>query len=275
MWKKALKFIAFLLIGYLFIVGLLTLLQDQLIFHPSSELWDSPERLGLEWSEHRVETSEGVTLHGWMIGDPSDKSVVVYSHGNAGNISGRVDIAGDIARQGTAVFLYDYRGYGKSEGSPSEDGIYKDGEAVVHYLRGSLNIATDRMIFFGRSLGGSVAARQAAEFEGAGLVLDSAFISGKEIATDIYPFIPGFLIGVDFPVDDDLRQTKASRILILHARSDRIVPFHHGEKLYDIAQETLPEESVMFVELQGGHNTGFSQSREIYGEAWERFLSQL
>jgi len=274
-WKKALKFIAFLLIGYLFIVGLITLMQNQMIFHPSSELWDTPDRLNLEWSEHRMETSDGVMLHGWMIGDPSDKPVVVYSHGNAGNISGRVDIAGEIAKQGTAVFLYDYRGYGKSEGSPTEEGIYRDGQAVVRYLRDEQSIPERDMVFFGRSLGGAVAARQAAEFDGAGLVLDSAFISGKEIATDIFPFIPGFLVGVDFPVDADLRRSVAEHILILHARNDRIVPFHHGEALYRIAQETTGSENVMFRELEGGHNTGFSQSRGMYGEAWSEFLGGL
>ena len=275
MWKKPLKFIAFLLIGYLFIVGLITLLQNQLIFHPSTELWDTPERLGIEWSEHYVETSDGVMLYGWMIGDSSKNPVVVYSHGNAGNISGRIDIAGDIARQGAAVFLYDYRGYGKSEGSPTEEGIYLDGQAVVRYLRDNHSIPEQSMIFFGRSLGGAVAARQAAEFDGAGLVLDSAFISGREIATDIYPFIPGFLVGVDFPVDEHLRRSGAEQIMILHARNDRIVPFHHGEELYRFAQETTGSERVMFKELQGGHNTGFSQSREVYREAWVEFLSGI
>ena len=138
-----------------------------------------------------------------------------------------------------------------------------------------LSIPEQNMIFFGRSLGGAVAARQAAEFEGAGLVLDSAFISGKEIATDIYPFIPGFLIGVDFPVDEDLRRSQTKRIMILHAKSDRIVPFHHGEELFSIAQKIDEGEKATFVELQGGHNTGFSQSREKYGKAWADFLNQL
>ena len=275
MWKKPLKFIAFLLIGYLFIVGLITLLQNQLIFHPSAELWDTPDRLNLEWSEHYVETSDGLMLHGWMIGDPSDKPIVVYSHGNAGNISGRIDIAGVIAEQGAAVFLYDYRGYGKSEGSPTEEGIYRDGQAVVRYLKEEHSIPERSMIFFGRSLGGAVAAQQSTEFDGSGIVLDSAFISGREIATDIYPIIPGFLVGVDFPINEDLCRSGAEYIMILHARNDRIIPFHHGEELYRIAQETAGSENVMFRELQGGHNTGFSQSREVYREAWEKFLSGI
>ena len=273
MGKTVLKVIVFLIIGYLVMVGLMTAFQNQMIFHPSSRMMDSPERLGLDWAKHWVETSDGLLLHSWMIGRPENQPVVVYSHGNAGNISGRIDIAGVIAEQGAAVFLYDYRGYGKSEGSPTEEGIYRDGEAVVRYLRDKQSIPERSMIFFGRSLGGAVAARQAAEFDGAGLVLDSAFISGREIAIDIYPFIPGFLVGVDFPIKEDLRRFGSEHIMILHAINDRIIPFHHGEELYRIARETAGSENVMFRELQGGHNTGFSQSRDVYWESWKEFLS--
>lgn len=274
MWKTLLKALAFLLIGYLFIVGLITLLQNQLIFHPAKEHWDTPDRLNMTWSEHRVKTTDGVLLHGWMIGNPEDQPVVVYSHGNAGNISGRIDIAGVIANQGAAVFLYDYRGYGKSEGTPTEEGIYTDGKAVVYYLRDELNISTDQMVFFGRSLGGAVATRQAAKFVGAGLVLDSAFLSGKEIATDIYPFIPKFLVRLDFPVGEDLRRSATQRVMIMHAKSDRIIPFRHGEELYQNASDDSSK-TATFVELRGGHNTSFIESREMYARIWSEFLSKI
>lgn len=276
MWKKTLKFLAFLLIGYLFIVGIITLLQDQMIFHPSEDIWDTPESLNLPWAEHRVETPDGLLLHGWMIGDheSGNKPVVVYSHGNAGNISGRVETAGVIANQGAAVFLYDYRGYGKSDGSPTEEGIYVDGKSVINYLTDELKIPLSRMIFYGQSLGGAVAARQAAEFESSGLVLHSAFLSGKEVATDIYPFIPGFLVSVDFPVNKDLRQAKTEHIMVMHSRNDRIVPYRHGKELQSIANEK-PANSVTFVELQGGHNTGFSMSRDQYSESWADFINGI
>lgn len=248
--------------------------QDQLIFHPSSRMIDSPERLGIHWSEHWIETEDDVRIHGWMIGDPEGQPVVVFSHGNAGNISGRVEIAGTIANQGSAVFLYDYRGYGRSEGSPDEDGIYKDGKAVILYLNEMLNIPIEQMVYFGRSLGGAVATRQAAECKGAGLVLDSAFLNGKKIATDIYPFIPGFLVRLEFPVDEDLRRSKTKKIMIMHAKNDRIIPFSHGEELYRIAQKKADNTSE-FVELQGGHNTGFSQSKEIYIQSWSDFFLMI
>jgi len=275
-WKRLLNLLLLTLIGYLFIVGIITLLQDQMIFHPSEDIWDSPESLDLPWTEHRVETPDGLLLHGWMIGDhkSGNKPVVVYSHGNAGNISGRLDIAGVIANQGAAVFLYDYRGYGKSDGSPTEEGVYVDGKSVINYLRADLEISVSQMIFYGQSLGGAVAARQASEFESSGLVLHSAFLSGKEVANDIYPFIPSFLIAVGFPVNKDLRQAKAERIMIMHSENDRIIPYSHGKELYQIAKEDASR-NVSFVELQGGHNTGFSMTRDLYAESWKEFLTGI
>lgn len=272
--KSILTILLILLFGYLFIVGVMTVFQNQLIFQPSTRMIDSPERLGMPWSEYWIETDDGVQIHGWMIGEPEENTVIVYSHGNAGNISGRVDIAASIARQGAAVFLYDYRGYGKSEGSPSEKGIYSDGKAAVHFLKKRLNIPADRIVFYGRSLGGAVAARQSADFKGAGLVLDSAFLSGKEIASDIYPFIPGFLVPVRFPVDVDLQQANVKHVMIIHAKNDRIIPFRHGEVLHRIVNEDSTK-STMFVELRGGHNTGFTQSKELFKQKWSVFLSKI
>lgn len=274
MRQTVLKVIAIIIIGYLIVVGLMTAFQNQMIFHPSSRMIDTPERLGLEWTEHWVETSDGIVLHGWMIGDPEELPVVVYSHGNAGNISGRVEIAGEIAEQGAAVFLYDYRGYGRSEGEPSEPGIYDDGESVVYYLRQQLKVPEERMIFYGRSLGGAVAARQSAEFTGTGLVLDSAFINGKEIASDLYPFIPGFLVSIRFPVDEDLRSSAVGKVMVMHAQNDRIINIRHGKELYRIADED-DSKSASFVELRGGHNSSFIESREIYALRWAEFISKI
>jgi len=269
--KTVFKLILWVAAGYLLIVGALIMFQNQLIFHPSSHMVDTPDRAGHEWSEHFIETPDGVTLHGWMMGNPDDQSVVVYSHGNAGNISGRIPIAATIADQGAAVFLYDYRGYGKSDGSPNEEGIYIDGNAVVNYLESEMGISQDQMIFYGRSLGGAVAARQSSEFSGKALVLDSSFINGKEIASDVYPFVPGFLVPIRFPVDEDLQNSKTDKIMIMHGRSDRIVNIRHGRKLYEIASEFG---NARFVELQGGHNDSFNQSRDLFAESWRELLHE-
>ncbi len=271
--KPVIKILAWLLVGYLLLVGLMTIFQNQLIFYPSSRMIDTPARLGMSWSEHWIETSDGgVKLHGWLLGDTDHQPVVVYSHGNAGNISGRIGIAGDIARQGAAVFFYDYRGYGRSGGSPSEQGIYRDGQAVVNYLQHRLGISKQQMIFYGRSLGAAVAARQSAEFGGAGLVLDSAFLNGKEIAADIYPFIPGFLITIRFPVDEDLQRSDVDRVMIMYAKNDRIIGSRHGKKLYEIASAN---KDVRLAELEGGHNDSFNVSRDLYVENWKLFLDDL
>lgn len=270
--KAIIKFFVWLIVGYLLVVGLITAFQNQLIFHPSSRMIDSPERLGMPWAEHWIKTSDGETLHGWMLGEPNGRPVVVYSHGNAGNISGRVEIAGEIESQGASVFLYDYRGYGNSTGSPSEQGIYSDGEAVVHYLRHQRGIPEKQMVFYGKSLGSTVAARQSAEFDGAGLVLDAPFINGKEIASDLYPFIPSFLVNIRFPVDEDLRRTNARRIMVMHGIDDRIIDIRHGRKLYEIASK---DKNASFVELKGGHNSSFMMSREMFAESWRKFLESI
>lgn len=272
--KQLLTFFLWLFIGYLLVVGLMTIFQNQLIFHPSSQMIDTPDRLNINWSEHWIETEDGIQIHGWMIGEPENQPVVVYSHGNAGNISGRIDIAGGIARQGAAVFLYDYRGYGRSEGSPSEQGIYRDGNAVVHYLRHRMGIPEEQMVFYGRSLGGAVAARQSAEFDGAGLVLDSSFINGKEIAADLYPFVPGFLVTIRFPVDEDLRRSDVKHVMIMIAKNDRIIGIRHGKELYELASLDK-DKHVHLVELEGGHNDSFVVSRDIYDESWRHFLDNL
>lgn len=268
-FKVVVKLILWIGAGYLLLVGALIMFQNQIIFHPSGQMIDSPDRLGLEWSEHYIETPDGVTIHGWLIGDASEQPVVIYSHGNAGNISGRIGIAETIANQGAAVFLYDYRGYGNSEGSPDEAGIYTDGIAVVNYLEEEAGIPPKRMIFYGRSLGGAVAARQAAEFDGRALVLDSSFINGKEIASDVYPFVPGFLVPIQFPVDEDLRTSRIDTVLVMHGSSDRIVNIRHGKRLYEIASET---KNARFVELQGGHNDSFNTSRDLFAESWSTLI---
>ena len=128
------------------------------------------------------------------------------------------------------------------------------------------------MIFYGKSLGGAVAARQSAAFNGMGLVLDSAFINGKEIASDIYPFIPWFMVSIQFPVDEDLRNTQADRIMIMHGIDDRIINIRHGRTLLEIASEI---NKSTFVELRGGHNDSFTTSRKLYADSWRKLLQSI
>ena len=268
--KTVFKFLGYTLLIYLVVVGMMSFFQNHLIFHPSEFMTDSPDRLEVPWSDHYVETEDGTMIHGWLLKNEDAEHTVVFSHGNAGNISGRLDIAKTIYDKGVSVFLYDYRGYGNSEGSPNEDGFFDDARSVVNYLAGEQGIPTDSMIFYGRSLGGSAAAHQASEFNGAGLVLDSAFANIRSMAQSAYPFVPSFLVRAEFPTDQFLMNRGEIPVLFMHSPDDQIVLFDQGRQLYEQA-----EGEKRFVELRGGHNDNFHNSRDIYEEAWMEFIAQL
>jgi hypothetical protein len=192
---------------------------------------------------------------------------VLFFHGNAGNISHRLDTLVFLHELGLAVFMFDYRGYGESEGEPSEAGLYRDAEAVWGYLTETRGIPGREILLFGRSLGGAVAAYLAERHAAMGLVLESTFTSVPEVAEQHYPWLPvhsltryrydtaGRLPNIDMPV------------LIIHSPEDEIIPFSHGQTLYDLAKEPK-----CFVEIEGSHNTGIFDSWETYRRGWNEFI---
>lgn len=268
--KPGLKIAAYLAVGYLLVIGLMTILQNKLIFHPSVFMVDTPETLGVPWSEHFIPAEDGIDLHGWLLENPDADYTVVFSHGNAGNISGRLSLAKTIYDAGASVFLYDYRGFGKSDGSPTERTLYRDANALISYLDREVGISAGDMIFYGRSLGGPVAAFMASEHSGAGLVLDSSFTNIKAIAKEVMPIIPSFLIQATFPTDEYLKKSNGTPLMIMHSVEDELIGFHHGEELYEIA-----DQPKTIVELRGGHNDSFFVSKDSYEAGWENFIEAL
>jgi len=268
--KSLIQFFILLIVGYFVLVGLMALFQNSLIFHPSSQMLASPDRTGIPWSEHFMEMNDGTKLHAWFFENEGADFTVILSHGNAGNISGRIDIAELLVDAGVSVFMYDYRGYGKSEGSPSEKKVMRDALEVAEYLSENEGIGVDSMIFYGRSLGGPIAAYQAKSLGGAGLVLDSSFLNAKEVASDVYPFVPGMFIRAEFPADRYLREMDPIPVMIMHSPDDNIIRYRHGQELYAIAGEPKT-----FIELRGGHNDNFFRSTDIYETAWRDFIEQL
>lgn len=255
--------------GYLIILGLMYLFQNQLLFMPSSGMMQTPQSVGLTAEDAWMETEDGVTIHGWYFPHDDSEFVVVLSHGNAGNISGRIAIAETLLNSGASVLMYDYRGYGQSEGRPSEKGLYKDIEAVVETLKADFGYSEGQIVMYGRSLGGAVAAYAAVRFDLGGLVLDSAFKNLKAMIRDVYPFVPVWLAKYDFPTDKYLGQIDGLPIMIMHSPNDEIVGFHHGRTLFD-----LIEEPKRFVELRGGHNDNFFASTDIIEENWRWYLEE-
>lgn len=260
-------------IGYSAIVLLVFLFQSRLVFFPDSvrEYDATPQALGLAYESALIRTADGETLHSWWIpvqGEAAARGTVLLFHGNAGNISHRIDYARMFNRMGYACLLVDYRGYGKSSGSPSEEGTYQDALAAWNWLS-SRGLRPGDVVIAGESLGGGIATWLATQHAPRALLLMSAFTSIPDMAAKIYPFLPVRLISrISYDNLANLRRIKAP-VLIAHSRGDEVVPFAHGEALYAAAGE--PKQ---FLEMQGSHNTGFIFAREDWVRAVEKFLEQ-
>lgn len=253
---------------------LLFLFQSGLIYYPEigQEIVHTPEQAGLPFEPVKLATSDGETLDAWLVPAKNPASgpargVVLFFHGNAGNISHRMDSIMMFYRMGYGVLIFDYRGYGRSTGSPSEQGTYRDAEAAWKYLIEAKRIPASHIVLFGESLGGAVAARLAAREKPGALVLASVFTSVPDMGAKLYPFLPVRLLSrFDYNAREYLKAVSCP-VFVAHSRDDDIVPFEHGRLLYDAARE--PKQ---FLELQGGHNDGFIFMREPWVKALDAFL---
>lgn len=264
------KILVALVAIYIFMMLILYLLQGRMLYLPQQAINRMPASVGLQAEDLWVKTEDGIKIHGWYFHHPKADYVVVLSHGNAGNISGRLDIASMLHTLGVSVVMYDYRGYGDSEGDPSEKGLYMDLEAVVNFLKKEKGFHEKQMILYGRSIGGAVSAKIAAQFNFGGLVLDSSFTDLQSLVGELYPFVPSFLVRNKFSTIDQLQLLQQTPVLIFHSREDEIVNFRHGEKLYEAAAE--PKK---LVPLRGGHNDLFITSREKIEQAWAEYIDAL
>ena len=245
--------------------------QDKLLFLPNMpgrELSASPENIGREYRNLEIPTADGETLHGWLLPNPQSDVLLLFFHGNAGNISHRLESGEIFYRLGLNVLIVDYRGYGQSTGKPSEEGLYKDADAVWRFATDELEFAPRNIAIFGRSMGGSVAAWLAAQKSPGALIVESTFTSAPDLAAKLYPFLPVRLLArLDLNTRESIRST-TSPVLVLHSRDDEIVPYEHGVALYESAAEPKA-----FFEMRGGHNDGFLVSQAGYTRALADFLS--
>ena len=256
-------------VGYAAILVIMYLFQSAFVYFPSRTLTATPEMLGLEYSEVHVRTSDDIGLHGWYIPADESRGTLLFFHGNAGNISGRLESIEQFHSLGLNVFIFDYRGYGKSEGSPSEAGTYRDAEAVWRHLTEVREESPDRIVLFGRSLGGGVASWLASEVEAGALVLESTFTSAVDLAGEIYPFLPvRWLMHIRYPAIDYLEEVTYP-VMVAHSEGDDVVPYHHGQALYEAANEPK-----FWMEMQGQHNDGFIVTGSAYVTSWDRFLQE-
>jgi fermentation-respiration switch protein FrsA (DUF1100 family) len=232
------------------------LLEDRMIYfptrHPDGD-WAAKERTSLPVEDVWLDTGDGVRIHGWLArggGDAPAPPTVLWFHGNAGNLSDRAGWLFALARGLHAdVLIVDYRGYGRSGGRPSEQGLYQDAEAAYRWLTAERGVAAERLWIYGVSLGGAPALELASKHHCAGLVIQSTFTGALAMARRMLPLVPGFFIRSRFPNAERLAGITAPK-LIIHGRRDEVIPFSMGEELYALAPE--PKTSLWLPDV--GHN---------------------
>jgi len=255
---------------YLGLVGCMYAIQSSLVYLPDlagRDLLATPEDIGLGYRTTSLSTSDGETLHGWFVPAPEARATLLFFHGNAGNISHRLESIAVFHQLGLNVLILDYRGYGRSTGKPSEQGTYRDAQAAWEYLIGTEGLKPGDIVLFGRSLGGAVAVWLATQVQPAALVLESSFTSVPDLGAQLYPWLPVRLISrLHYDSRARLPQVQVP-VLVIHSRDDEIIPIDHGRALFAAANR--PKH---FLELRGGHNDGFVLSREHYLAGLRGFL---
>jgi hypothetical protein len=271
-----LRIVGALVVGYVLLVLLVRAMEPRLVFAPGSarRLTPPPPVLRLDPQPVRFRAADGVELSAWVMRPPGsdDARWILICHGNAGNLSesGRAEHYAGLRALGLGIFAFDYRGYGESEGSPDERGVYLDAVAAYRYLSDTLGIPADRIVIFGHSLGSAVAVELATREPAAGLVLDGALLSGVARGQELYPWLPVRLIARNrFESDRKIGRLTLPK-LFLHARADDVVPIHHGERLFALAPEPK-----RFVPLAGGHGDAFLVDSAAYFGAIGAFLREL
>lgn len=237
---------------------LITFLQAKLIYFPSRGYTSTPEDVGLSFEQVKLTTSDGVTIAAWYVPHPQAKATILFFHGNAGNMSDRLFDLKQFNRAGYNMLMIDYRGYGESEGKPTEQGTYLDAQAAWNYLIEQRNESPERLILFGRSLGGAVAIDLATRHSPAALIVESSFTSLVDIGKIHYPLLPVRWI-LRYRYDSINKVSQIARPkLFIHGREDRLIPFENGKTLFEAASQPKT-----FLETPGEHNTaGYAYSPE-------------
>lgn len=239
------------------------------IFFPVKEIMLTPEVINLTFEDVYIKTQDNVQINSWFIPHEGARYTMLFFHGNAGNNGDRLDKILLLYGLKVNIFIIDYRGYGKSEGAPSEKGIYLDAKAAYDYLVNDRKIKPEQIILYGESLGAAVCIDLASKVEVKTLILEGAFSRGRDMARIIYPFLPPFLFSNTFDSFSKIKEINAPKLFI-HSINDEIVPFESAQKLYQAAKP--PKQ---FIDLTGGHNTAFLDSKDKYTSSIKTFIENL
>ncbi len=265
--------IALIVIGvYIIFAGCLFVFQSRYVYYPKLVLpilAADPSHIGLPFENISFKTSDGLKLSGWFIPKEDSRGVLLFCHGNAGNIRHRLESIQLFNRLGLEIFIFDYRGYGESEGKPTEKGTYQDAESAWKYLVEERRVEQDKIIVFGRSLGGGIASWLASRYTPGALILESNFTSLPDIAAARYWFMPiRLLMRIKYNTAERLSDVNCP-VLIVHSHDDEEIPFIHGQQLFKFASE--PKNSL---EIAGTHNEGFITSGVLYEDGINSFIHQ-
>ncbi len=237
--NRLVNFLLTILVGYILVLALVRIFESRLIFFP-----DYPGRLEGDWHPRTLPVqdvwltaSDGTKLHAWWIPHDHAKFTFLAFHGNAANITNRAPVYEFLRDLPANVFALEYRGYGRSEGQPSEAGLYRDADAAYQYLVNTKGIDPKTILSFGQSLGTAVAAHLAAHHQVAGVVLEASFPSASRLARQIYWFLPGVSLLLHSQFDTQARlQEITAPLLIVHCTQDPVIPFHFGQDVYNAAR---------------------------------------
>ncbi|MHC4065545.1 MAG: alpha/beta hydrolase [Planctomycetota bacterium] len=270
-WPKRLRRVLIIaMLTYAGVCGLVYIFQARLLYHPSRDCHATPADLGLEFEDLTLTTADGLKIAAWYIPSPAPAGTILFCHGNAGNNSDRLVTIRILRSLGYDVLIFDYRGYGRSEGRPDEQGTYRDAQAAWNYLVETRGVPPKRVILLGRSLGGAVAVELAKRQEPAALVVEASFTSLADVARMHYPVLPVRLL-CRFSYDSvEKVPSIACPKLFLHATEDELVPLQIGRRLYAAAADPK-----RFIETPSGHNTGGFTYSPRYTAELGAFLAGL
>ncbi len=268
-WRIPVIALAICLLLYLTLAAILYFTQESQVYFPAREIGATPEHVGVPFTPVSFTSADGVRLSGWFVQASKPKGTVLFCHGNGGNISFLMETVKLYPSLGYNLLVFDYRGYGESDGTPSEEGTYRDAEAAWDYLVKVRGILPGSIVLVGRSLGGAVAAWLAVRHVPHSLILESVFTSMKDLASQVYPYFPiRLMLRYRYETITFLRELHCP-VLIIHSPDDEIVPFSHGRALFDAAKG--PKE---FLQISGGHNDGYLVSADRYRRGVRAFLAR-
>ncbi len=246
-------------------------IENSFIFYPDKELEFHPADWHLTFEDVHFETEDKTRLHGWFFPQKGNAPVILFCHGNAGNICHRLENVKLLLDQNFQVFIFDYRGYGQSKGRPSEIGIYRDGLAAYDFLISRKNVPADKIILFGRSLGAAVAIEIALKRKVRSLITESAFTSTKGMAKTMLLFMPfSFFLPPHYNNLEKITRINVPK-LIIHGEKDEIVPFSMGQKLYENAQAPKYFHPIK----NAGHNDTYVIGGKKYFDTLAAFVKDL